>query len=378
MAKTGRLLVPWYRYPPFSDDRIGGLSVVVWELTPELARLGVEVDILTPSPAPQNRVIPPGVRVVTSPLGEKFFRNRAPDRDEETLLEGYDSVLSIANYGAKTLSSSKSVLKRVTRQIHAVGQDRDLGTYLSLQPSIVEYLKMMRAKQIDERNLRLLKGSRTICVSEYLRQKMQSGLEDVANLFQIPNGVQTEKFRPMNAEKKYDILTFGRFQKSKGLDILLNAFNMIAKTRRQSYKLAIVGQFSVKERNCLLDLLTAGPKSKVIFLGTIRREELPAVINGAKALIVPSRYESFGLPALEAIACGVPVLAARVGGLPEIVDESVGKLVEPNNAEALAKAIPDTLQDSALARSVAIAGPEKARRYDWKRIAPEIQSTLFS
>jgi len=378
MTKRGKLLVPWYRYPPFTDDRIGGLSVSVWELTTQLARLGTQVDVLTPQTSTDDYESTTGVRVVASPLGKKFLRNETLDRDEERFLDGYDAILSVANYAAKTLSSCARSLERVTRQIHAIAQDRDLGTYLSLQPTIGEYLKMLWAKRIDEQNLRLLKGCKTICVSQYLRRRMARGLEAAANLIQIPNGIQTQKFRPMSEEKEYDILSMGRFQKSKGVDTLFHALHALAKGERESFKLAIVGQFSTDQRNRLLDLLPAALKNTVLFLGSVRRDELPAIINRAKMLVVPSRYESFGLPALEAIACGIPVVATRVGGLPEIVDDSVGTLVEPNDAEALARAILAVLRDANLSQRVVTAGPARARKYDWNLIAPQIQSALFS
>jgi glycosyltransferase involved in cell wall biosynthesis len=93
---------------------------------------------------------------------------------------------------------------------------------------------------------------------------------------------------------------------------------------------------------------------------------------------VPSRYESFGLPALEAIACGIPVLATNVGGLPEIVDEDVGALVEPDDDQALASAIYTSIRDTSLAQRAAINGPVKAREYDWNVVAPKILQILFA
>jgi glycosyltransferase involved in cell wall biosynthesis len=379
MTKGGRLLVPWYKYPPFRKEGVGGLSVAVWELTKELAEQGVRVDVLTPASANgENHDTQPGVIVVGSELGEKFFRNQPLTQDESRILDGYDAILSVANYAAMTLRSYAQGFDRITRQIHTIGYDRGIGTYISLKPSVGEYFKMVEARSKDRRNLRILAGSKTICVSSYLKHRMQDGnLEHPKNLFMITNGIQSKFFRPMGIEKKYDLLFIGRFQKAKGLDILLRALSLIQNTKGQVYKLAIAGEFTEEQRTFLLNSIPAVVREGIVFLGTVQRENMPRAVNSARLVIVPSRYESFGLPALEAIACGIPVLAARVGGLSEIIDETVGALVEPNDHLALARAIHTATEDSSLAQRVAISGPAKAEQYDWRVVAPRVLRVLF-
>jgi D-inositol-3-phosphate glycosyltransferase len=378
MRNAGRLLVPWYRYPPFSNERIGGLSVAVWELTAELARIGTRVDVLASEPVPRGTNVPPGVTVLASELGERFFKNQPLQTDQERALDGYDRILSIGNYAARTLNSCSRSRDRVVRQIHAIGQDRNVATYLSLKPSVVEYFKMVLAKRKDETNLRLLSGTKTLCVSEFVRSGMAEGLEDSRNLHMVPNGIQIRKFRPLQENKEYDLLFIGRFQRAKGLDILVEALKSISRRKSKTYTLAIVGPFSVRERTHILESISSAQKDRVVFLGTVMREALATVINRSKLVVVPSRYESFGLPALEAIACGVPVVAARVGGLPEIIDASVGALVEPNDHEALAHSIYELSEDHELSKRVAIAGPSRAQRYAWDHVALEVQTAIFA
>ena len=377
MVKAGKILVPWYRYPPFSNDRIGGLSVAVWELTTHLAKKGNRLDILTPRPPPEDGFVPAGVRVISSELGSKFFNNQTLERNEERSLDDYDRILSVTNYAARTLSSNTINCKTI-RQIHAVGQDRGITTYLTLKPTITEYLKMALAKRRDEKNLLRLRGTKTICVSEFIKRRMEQGLEDTRNLHWIPNGIETERFRPMHADKTFDLLCISRFQRANGLDLLLKALNLIASEKHQAYSLAIVGDFSHGQREYLLRFVQSWLRESILFLGTVHRDQLPNVINRARLVVVPVRYESFGLPALEAIACGVPVLAARVGGLPEIVDESVGGLVNPNDDRALAQRIYELLQNHDLAEKVLTSGPTRARRYDWNHIATALQEAIFS
>jgi len=380
MMKGRRLLVPWYKYPPFRKEGIGGLSVAVWEVTRELAQRGVDVDVLTPliSESETNDTLPK-VNVISSGLGEKLLRNQPLTNEESRFLDGYDAILSVANYAARTLRAYSQGFGRVTRQIHTIGQDRGIDTYVSLKPSIGEYFKMVAARRRDRRHLQLLAGSKTICVSSYLKDRMQdSGLEYSKNLFTIPNGIQTRSFRPMDVVKKYDLLFIGRFQKAKGLDALLRALHLIRKRKGEAYKLGIAGEFTDEQRTFILNSTTEVVREGIVFLGTVQREDMPKIINCANLVVVPSRYESFGLPALEAMACGIPVLATRVGGLPEIIDETVGVLVEPNDHRALAEAIHASVTDHALAERVVVSGPAKAKKYDWRVIAPRILQVLFN
>jgi len=378
MMKTGRLLVPWYMFPPFRKEGIGGLSVVVWELTRELAERGVVVDVLTPSKNGETNETVAGVGVIGSKLGERFMRNRPLTKSEGRFLDEYEAVLSINNYAARTLRSYDRRSGIVTRQIHMIGQDRTLETYMSLKPGLTEFLKMAAVRRKDRGLMHPLTGSRTICVSRYLSNIMRDGnFEDSRNLFTIPNGIHTHLFRPMNVEKKYDLLFVGRFQQAKGLDVLLRALRLIHETRGRTYRVGILGEFTVEQRKFVVSNIPEPVRESVEFLGVVDREDVAETINSGNILIVPSRYESFGLPALEAMACGIPVLASRVGGLPEIIDESVGILLDPDDAQALANAVYASVGDRSLMSRAATNGPVKARQYDWGVVAPNIQRILF-
>jgi len=378
MMKTGRLLVPWYMFPPFRKEGIGGLSVVVWELTRELAERGVVVDVLIPSKNGETNETVAGVGVIGSKLGERFMRNRALTKSEGRFLDEYEAVLSINSYAARTLRSYDRRREIITRQIHMIGQDRTLETYMSLKPGLTEFLKMAAVRRKDRGLMHPLTGSRTICVSRYLSNIMRDGnFEDSRNLFTIPNGIHTHLFRPMNVEKKYDLLFVGRFQQAKGLDVLLRALRLIHETRGRTYRVGILGEFTVEQRKFVVSNIPEPVRESVEFLGVVDREDVAETINSGNILIVPSRYESFGLPALEAMACGIPVLASRVGGLPEIIDKSVGILLDSDDAQAFANAVYASVGDRSLMSRAATNGPVKARQYDWGVVAPNIQRILF-
>jgi glycosyltransferase involved in cell wall biosynthesis len=113
----------------------------------------------------------------------------------------------------------------------------------------------------------------------------------------------------------------------------------------------------------------------VIFLGRVPDEHLPSLYAGASAFIYPSVYEGFGLPILEAMACGVPVIASNCTAIPEVVGPA-GILVDPVDADGLAEAIKKLLSDRTLRDQMAMLGKRRAASYSWKATADRIWDVL--
>jgi glycosyltransferase involved in cell wall biosynthesis len=298
---------------------------------------------------------------MSSNLGRKVIENRKLDDEETKHLQSFDVILSINNLGSKSLSHSKT---KVVRQIHTVASDRPVSSYLSLNPGVVDYLKMYFQKHKEMSRERALSGVGTVCVSQYNLRKMQAKkLEASNNLVQIPNGISIADFKPVKQVKKFDILFIGRFQKLKGLDLLLRSISLLS-LKNKYVIVGIIGSFSTAEQNFCLRLVPEKIRKYIQFQGMVKHEEVPKFINSARLVVVPSCYESFSLPSLEAIACGVPIVAFSVGGIPEIVNRENGILVEKIDSSKLATSIEKALQSEDLAQSAMLSGPRKAMQYD--------------
>lgn len=118
-----------------------------------------------------------------------------------------------------------------------------------------------------------------------------------------------------------------------------------------------------------------GLTRRVVFLGRVDDAQLPALYRGALALLFPSLYEGFGLPVVEAMACGIPVLTSTVTALPEVAGDAA-LLVDPYDVDALANGIERVLTDEALRARLRLAGPKRAAMFRWDDVAARIQRVL--
>jgi len=109
----------------------------------------------------------------------------------------------------------------------------------------------------------------------------------------------------------------------------------------------------------------------VVFLGPVPNDDLPALYAGAMLFVFPSLYEGFGLPSLEAMACGTPVVCSNTSSLPEVVREAA-IMVDPLDAEGLAAAMERALRDQALREEMREKGLKQAAKFSWERTAREM------
>lgn len=199
----------------------------------------------------------------------------------------------------------------------------------------------------------------------------------------IPEGCGPE-YRPPSAEavaavrSRYAlpgryVLAVGTIQPRKNLGRLVDAFRRVRQATGD-VMLVLAGKPGWGAAPILRQIAGA---SSVRVLGYVPDRDLPALLGGAEALAFPSLYEGFGLPALEAMACGTPVVCSNNSSLPEIVGDA-GLLVQPTDADAIAGALILLLEDAALREELRRRGIERAASFSWTRCAAATLDLLES
>jgi L-malate glycosyltransferase len=184
-----------------------------------------------------------------------------------------------------------------------------------------------------------------------------------------PFGIDTSLFSPSSHTRGCDeYITIGiikALEKIYGIDILLDAFALL-KDCYTNTKLLIIGNGSEKEslKQQAIDL---GIIDRVEILPAIPHDAVPTYLHKIDIFVMPSRQESFGVAVLEASACGIPVIASNVGGLPEVVaDKLTGLLVPPNNPASLAEKLSQLIESPELRKSMGESGINFVKKnYEW-------------
>jgi len=177
----------------------------------------------------------------------------------------------------------------------------------------------------------------------------------------VPNGVD-EFFTP-DGDDDYYVLFVGTIEPRKGLDDLLAVWDSLPNPRPRLVLCGDAGWGDVQ--------LPRGAE----VTGYVDRERLRDLYRHARAFVYPSRYEGFGIPPLEAMACGAPVIATRTGAIPEYAD-GVALLIDSGDRVALRAALIRVLSDNTLRSELRARGPERARMYTWDRSAA-LMTQLF-
>jgi glycosyltransferase involved in cell wall biosynthesis len=203
---------------------------------------------------------------------------------------------------------------------------------------------------------------------------------DIANEFSInlskfrvvPNGVDNEYFYPVQNDSRPDnsvIVTNSSDTPIKGLKYLLEAVAQIKK--KKSVKLTVIGE-PKKDGSIVKLVAELGIGDIVHFAGRIKNEEFAGYYSNATIAVVPSVYEGFGLPAAEAMACGVPLISTSGGALPEVVGDA-GIIVPPADAEALAEELIFLLNNPEQRKKMAQAGIDRVNAiFNWPVAAKEM------
>jgi glycosyltransferase involved in cell wall biosynthesis len=186
--------------------------------------------------------------------------------------------------------------------------------------------------------------------------------------FKIASSAEKEDVRRKYQLDKPFILSVSTIEPRKNLKTLIRAFSQVKD--RIDHDLVLSGAYGWKAtdlNDVIRDLKLEG---RVRFTGYIDIEELPALYTLADVFVYPSLYEGFGLPPLEAMACGCPVLTSNVASLPEVVGDAA-ETIDPLDVDALAGTMEQLLSDSVRRRALIDKGLQRARSFTWEKCARE-------
>lgn len=216
----------------------------------------------------------------------------------------------------------------------------------------------------------LNKAKKIIAISQSTKNDLISYVKIPSEKIEVVYPGINEKFKPTETGKKNFILYVGAYYLSKNLPVLFKAFAKVNK------ELPLLKLVIVNKKNDLPEELVGLAEKlkiadKVDFTGHISEGQLIKLYNQAQVLIQPSLYEGLGLPVLEAMVCGCPVICSNTSSLPEVVGEA-GILLPPNDIESFSKAIYNVVKDENLKRQLVAAGFRQAKKFTWAGFANQI------
>lgn len=376
---------------PLGGRDAGGMNVYVLELTRALGRLGYEVDIMTrldgdfppveslgpnlrlvrlavgpPVPLPKDALVRYGAEVAREALAFAAREGRAYD----LLHSHYWQSARVGMALARTWGLPHVVM------FHTLGAVKNRARISEAEPRrriAAERLAARRADAVVTASLH----ERELLVRDYGA--------DPTRLVTIPCGLDLELFAPRDRAAArvlfgvpFDrplLVWVGRLEPLKGVDILIDAF---AQLQRRDALLWLVGgdeEAQAYRAELEAQARARGVADRVRFVGPLPHDELPWLYSAADVCVVPSYYESFGLVAVEAMACGTPVVASRVGGLAEtIVDGVTGYLIPWRCPEPFAEKLDVLLANPELRANFGRAGRRVVERFRWPTVAARIAS----
>ena len=380
----------------------GGMNVYVRDLTRQLGQMGIHVDVFTRS---QDDHVPHvlhelgyGNRVVHVPAGPEH-----PVSKEELasyipeFVEGikafacekkikYDIIHShywMSGIAAGSLSDAWGGTP-IVHMFHTLGEMKNRIAQSEADRE-GEY-------RIDGEKQVLRRADRVVVATVAELTQLRFLYKANGNMVVIPPGVDVSHFYPIPADeaklyvglKPEDrmVLFVGRIEPLKGVDTLIQAMSCLQlKETKRPVHLAIIGGdpgASPEEMSAEMARLQKlcddlGLDQSVVFLGQRDQDKLPYYYSAAEVVVMPSHYESFGMVALEAMACGTPVIASEVGGLAYLVrDGETGFTIPDQEPEELCDKISWLLNDQELHKTMSARAVEYAQDYAWDKIAEQI------
>ncbi|MHB1133604.1 MAG: glycosyltransferase family 4 protein [Chloroflexota bacterium] len=241
----------------------------------------------------------------------------------------------------------------------------DSGLVSYLERAVPQSVRRARLVLADSENTR----NDLVCLLDAKPERVEVLYAGVEARFQpVVDETVLESVRQRYGLNWPFILSLGTIERRKNLARLVQAYGRLRARRPLLPKLLIVGRRGWLYEDVFAAVEELGLQNEIIFPGYIADEDLPALYSLAQLFVYPSLYEGFGLPPLEAMACGTPVVAANTSSLPEVlVDAAV--LVPPTDVEALADGMGRALADEELRASLRERGLVRAGDFTWQRAA---------
>lgn len=193
----------------------------------------------------------------------------------------------------------------------------------------------------------------------------------------ITDGKVLSSLREERRLKNPFLLFVGTLEKRKNIEGLVDAYILAVRENKIPHDLVVVGRKGWLYDGIFEKVRRQGFENKVRFICDAGQEELPLLYNLADLFVYPSVYEGFGLPVLEAMACGTPVITSDVSSLPEIAGEAA-VLIDPYDIQALASCIAKVLNDETLKKDLSQKGLERARQFGWDKCARQTMEVYKS
>jgi glycosyltransferase involved in cell wall biosynthesis len=375
------------------NPRCGGQGVYVRHLSRELVELGHRVEVLSGPPYPE---IDDGVRLTKLPGLDLFAEPnpfRTPGlrelRDLPSWLEflgmrrgGFGEPLAFSLRAARYLARRRGEfdvvhdnqglgygtlycgLPVIATIHHPIAVDRDLKLATVTGREAARVKRWYGFTGMQQRVARRLP---TLTVSHASREAIGREMGVPGDRIDVvPLAADTRIFKPRPEIPRVRgrvVTTASADEPLKGLDILLTAWAKI------DGELVVVGK-PKPDGAAARALAELGSETRVRFVSGLTDDELARLIASAEIACVPSLFEGFSLPAVEAMACGTPVVATTAGALPEVVGDA-GVLVPQSDAPALADAITELLGDERRRAELSVRGLERAAALSWRRTAEE-------
>jgi len=377
-------------------SKTGGMNVYVREIAREMGRRGIRVDIFTrvSDPSEQNKVqaLFPNVRLVYLPCGAPAPMN--PDTVYLHLNEFRDALLDFAKderydaiYSHYWLSGWVGLQLRVRWRVPMAQMFHTLGRMknrIALTPSMDD-ARVRGESEIIRHAERIIAATPAERAQLLLLYRANRRKIDI-----VPPGVDLRHFTPGNRAEalanvgwnpaRKHLLFVGRIEPLKGIDLIFEALAHIRQHQPallQNLCLNIVGgdpasqDEEMRRLLVLREMLELG--QHIDFIGARGQDTLPDYYRAAEALVMPSDYESFGMVALEAMACGTPVIASEVGGLAFLIEDGkTGFHIPTREPAALAERITALASAPALRDSMGRAAHDAAQGYSWSKIADQL------